>query len=70
MKLVQKFGLVVAASVVSVAAVAAPLDLTPLTDGVDFASVGVALLAIAGALATVYVAIKGIRFVLGMLKAG
>lgn len=70
MKLVQKFGLVVAASVASFAAVAAPLDLTPLTDGVDFASVGVALLAIAGALATVYVAIKGIRFVLGLLQRG
>lgn len=70
MKFAQKLGFAVAASVASVAAFAAPVDLSSLTDTVDFSSVTVALLAIAGALATIYVAIKGISFVLGALKRG
>lgn len=43
-------------------------DLTALTDKVDFGTVTAAVLSIAGLLAVVYVAIKGARTVLGMLK--
>lgn len=38
--------------------------------GVDMSDVGVAAAAIGGTLATAYVAIKGIKIVIGMLKGG
>lgn len=44
-------------------------DLTPLTSAIDFSTVITAVLAIAGLLATVYLAIKGAKIVLGMLKS-
>jgi hypothetical protein len=43
-------------------------DLTPLTSAVDFGTVTVAVLSIAGMLAVVYVAIKGASIGLGMLR--
>jgi len=43
-------------------------DLTPLTSAVDFGTVTVAVLSIAGMLAVVYVAIKGASIGLAMLK--
>ncbi len=42
-------------------------DLTPLTSVVDFGTVITAVLAIAGLLAGVYVAIKGAKIVIGMV---
>lgn len=44
-------------------------DLAPLTSAIDFSTVITAVLAIAGLLATVYLAIKGAKIVLGMLKS-
>lgn len=43
-------------------------DLTPLTSVVDFGTVITAVLAIAGLLAGVYVAIKGAKIVIGMVR--
>ncbi|MBC3885641.1 hypothetical protein [Undibacterium griseum] len=43
-------------------------DLTPLTSVVDFGTTITATLAIAGLLAAVYIAIKGAKTVLGMIK--
>lgn len=49
-------------------ALAAGPDLTPLTTQVDFGTTITAVLAIAGLLAGVYIAIKGAHTVLGMIK--
>ncbi|MBP4045190.1 hypothetical protein [Chromobacterium violaceum] len=43
-------------------------DLTPLTSVVDFGTVITAVMAIAGLLAGVYVAIKGAKIVIGMVR--
>jgi hypothetical protein len=51
----------------SIASAAGP-DLTPLTSQIDFGTVITAVLAIAGLLAAVYVAIKGASTVLSMIK--
>lgn len=61
-------GLLVAAGA-SMAATAPP-DMTGLTSAVDFSTVTTAVLAIAGLLAVVYVAVKGARIGLSMLKGG
>lgn len=50
------------------AAHAAGPDLTPLTSAVDFGTVTVAVLSIAGMLAVVYVAVKGASIGLSMLR--
>jgi hypothetical protein len=47
---------------------AAGPDMTGLTSAVDFGTVTTAIMAIAGLLAVVYVAIKGARVGLSMLK--
>ncbi|MGG7605405.1 hypothetical protein [Massilia sp. BKSP1R2A-1] len=63
-----------AAAVSSVAfaqeAAAAGPDMSGLTAAVDFGTVTTAILAIAGLLAVVYVAVKGARIGLSMLKGG
>lgn len=59
--------LVSSAAVQAQTAVGGP-DLTGLTDVVDFGTVGAAVLSIAGLLAVVYVALKGAKIVLGMLR--
>lgn len=59
-----------AAAVVPGFALAAGPDLKPLTDAVSFDTVITALLAIAGLLATVYVAIRGAKVVLSMIRGG
>lgn len=51
----------------SIASAAGP-DLSPLTVQIDFGTVIVAVLAVAGLLAGVYVAIKGASTVLSMIK--
>lgn len=60
--------LVGAITVSSVAMAAGGPDLTPLTSTVDFGTTITALLAIAGLLAGVYIAIKGAKTVLSMIK--
>lgn len=52
------------------AAAATGPDLTPLTDAISFSTVITAVLAIAGLLAAVYVAIKGAKTVLTMIRGG
>lgn len=69
MNLLKKIGLVVASASFAVPAFAGPgPDLTPLTSVVDFGTVITALLAVSGLLAAVYVAIRGAKIVLGMIK--
>lgn len=46
------------------------VDLTALTTAVDFSTVAVAILAVAGALVTVYITIKAAIFVIGMVRRG
>lgn len=76
---VSKVKTVAGAVVVSSAALFAPAafadttgakgpDLTSLTNSVDFGTTITALLAIAGLLAGVYIAIKGAKTVLGMIR--
>lgn len=45
-----------------------PIDLSSLTSAVNFSSVITAVLAIAAILMGVYVALKGVNIVLGMIK--
>jgi len=61
-------GLALIGALTSGAAMAAGPDLTPLTSQVDFGTVTIAVLSIAGLLAVVYVAIKGAKIGLAMLK--
>lgn len=56
------------ASLAPLSAFAVGPDLTPLTSAIDFGTVTVAVLSIAGMLAVVYVAIKGAQIGLGMLR--
>jgi hypothetical protein len=65
-----KAALVLAAIVMASVASAAGPDLSPLTSVVDFSTVVTALLAISGLLAGVYVAIRGAKIVLSMIKGG
>jgi hypothetical protein len=58
----------VVASVAPMAAFAAGPDMSGLTGAVDFGTVTIAILAIAGLLAVVYVAMKGSSLGLSMLK--
>ncbi|GAC1569023.1 MAG: hypothetical protein NVS3B3_22980 [Aquirhabdus sp.] len=64
----RSLALVGAIAVSGSALAAAGPDLTPLTSSVDFGTTITALLAIAGLLAAVYIAIKGAKTVLGMIK--
>lgn len=61
-------GLALVGSLSVGAAMAAGPDLTPLTSAIDFGTVTVAVLSIAGLLAVVYVAVKGAKIGLAMLK--
>jgi hypothetical protein len=67
-KNIQRGLALVGAVAVSGSALAAGPDLTPLTGAVDFSTTITAVLAISGLLASVYIAIKGARTVLGMIK--
>lgn len=57
-------------SMLGMPAFAAGPDLTSLTSQVDFSTVIVALLAVAAALAGVYIAWKGAKMVLAALRGG
>lgn len=72
MKLVKKIAvsLLAALPVLSFAAASAGPDLSTLTGAVDLSTVGTAILAIAGTLALVYVAMRGAKLVLGMIRGG
>lgn len=76
MKNIIKRGLVVAGSAAasSVAfaqtAAAAGPDLTPLTAGVDMATVITAVLAVGVTMVGLYAAIKGAKIVIGMVRGG
>lgn len=59
----------IGASATALAAGSGP-DLTPLTGAVDFGTTITAVLAISGLLAAVYIAIKGAKTVLRMIKGG
>jgi hypothetical protein len=70
-KLKSALGLVVtgaAAATASAQAAAAGPDMSGLTGAVDFGTVTTAVLAIAGLLAVVYVAVKGASIGLAMIK--
>ena len=70
MKYVSPFGAGVAAALVSATASATDIDLTPLTGAVSFSNVATGLLAIAVVLMGVYVAQKGIMWIIKMVKGG
>jgi hypothetical protein len=59
---------VIAAATGTGLAMAAGPDLAPLTSSIDFGTVIIAVLAIAGLLAAVFVAIRGAKTVLSMIK--
>jgi hypothetical protein len=67
-KNIQRGLALVGAIAVSGSALAAGPDMSGLTTAVDFGTVTTAILAIAGLLAVVYVAVKGARIGLSMLK--
>ncbi len=52
---------------VQVAAAAGP-DFSTLTSGIDFSTVSTGILAVAATLITVYVAIKGAKILIGMVR--
>lgn len=68
MRNLKQKALAVLGTVATVPAFAAGPDLTPLTSAVDFGTVTVAVLSIAGMLAVVYVAVKGASIGLSMLR--
>lgn len=71
MKFTNRLALVAAAvSLVSGAANAAPIDLTPITGAFTAADVVSGVMAVAAVLAVIHVSIKAAKIVLGMLKAG
>lgn len=66
----KKIGFAAGTALIGASSFAAGPDLTALTSAVDFGTVITAVLMVAGALATVYVAVKGAIQVFGMLKRG
>lgn len=73
MKLFNKAKAVVALAVltaVSFGAVAAPPDYTTMTSQVDFGTVITGFLAIGAILMVMYVAHKGVKLIIGMLRGG
>ncbi|MGC4062236.1 MAG: hypothetical protein QM749_15875 [Aquabacterium sp.] len=72
MKAIKKLVFVaaaVAAPVASFAATTAP-DFSQLTSGIDFSTVITALFAAATALVGVYLAVRGAKIVMSMIKSG
>jgi hypothetical protein len=67
-KHIQRGLALIGAIAVSSSALAAGPDLGPLTSAVEFDTVITAVLSIAGLLAVVYVAVKGAKIGLAMLK--
>ena len=67
-KLIKRVAFVAGSMGVSVVAFAAPPDYTSLTSSVDFAGVVTAILAVAATIAGLYVAIRGAKTVIGMIR--
>ncbi len=67
MKLLKKAGLVASGAVIASPAFAA-VDYSGLTTAANFSDATTAVLAVAGALAGVYVVIKGINLIIGMMR--
>lgn len=67
-KNIQRGLIAVGALVSATGAMAAGPDMTGLTAAVDFGTVTTAVLSVAGMLAVVYVAVKGAKIGLAMLK--
>ena len=57
-------------ALVSGSAFAVPVDLSSVTDAVDFSTVISSLLLVAAALAGVYIAWKGAKMILGAIRGG
>lgn len=70
MKFLKKLVLGFVSLFAAASAMAAPVDLTELTTAVDFSTATTAILVVAGALITVYIAIKATKFVIGMVRGG
>ncbi len=72
-KQMKKYAAVAAVSVTALAVSgqsnAAGWDYSTLTDGIDFASIGTGVLAVAALLAAVYAGMKGAKVVLGFLRS-
>lgn len=68
-KMFKHLAVIAAVTGAGVASAAGP-DLTAMTSAIDFGTVTTAVLSIAGLLAVVYVAIKGAKIVLSMVKGG
>lgn len=69
----KKIALMAAASVLAVNSASAqeataPVDLSSLSDAVDFSAVNTAVLAIAAAIISVLVVMRGIRWVFSMVR--
>lgn len=76
-KLQQLKGITVRAAVavagalaVEAHAAATPPDFSTLTSGIDFSTVTTGILAVAATLITVYVAIKGAKILMSMVRGG
>lgn len=63
----QKLAIAAAVSVPAVSFAAGP-DFTPITAGVDWGSVITGILAVAALAAGVYVAVRGAKMLLGMIR--
>lgn len=72
-KQMKKYSALAAVSVTALAVSsqshAAGWDYSTLTDGIDFASIGTGVLAVAALLAAVYAGMKGAKVVLGFLRS-
>jgi len=73
----QMFAVAVMAALITVfiptqsfAAAGTPPDFTTLTSSIDFSTVITGILAVAGLLALVFVAIRGAKTLIGFIKAG
>jgi hypothetical protein len=70
MKNYLKSGLALVAGFSAVNVFAVPsTDWTPLTDAIDFGNMSTGLLAAGAALVAVYLAIKGVRIIVGMVRS-
>jgi len=68
LKKIAARSIVVGAAAATVEAHAAGTDFSTLTSGIDFSTVTTGILAVAATLITVYVAIKGAKILIGMVR--
>lgn len=70
MNAMKKCLALVAVAAASTGAIAAGPDMTTLTAAVDFSTVTTAVLGAAASLILVYLAVKGARLLIGMIRGG